>query len=169
MCTMFLVGKLIGRQVDAFSLPVGSTSSSLVFLQDKLSSRRFLVDSGASVSSFLLQSSCNFDRIFQLAQVSVPILGADFLRHHNFMLKVANQKVLSNSSPGSPVILLSSSLPTSSSLHAALQSVSDLLLEFPYVLSSDGFTASPTRHPIRHHLLTHPWPAGFCQSLQPGP
>ena len=51
-CTMFLVRKLADRQVDTFSLPAGSTSSSLVYLQDKLSSHQFLVDSRASASVF---------------------------------------------------------------------------------------------------------------------
>ena len=60
-----------------------------------------------------------------------------------------------------------------SSLHAALLStpkcVSDLHLEFPDVLSSHGFTASPPCHPIRHHLLTHPGPPVFAKahSLDP--
>ena len=54
---MFLVRKLAGWQVDAFSLPAGSTSSSLVYLQDKLSPCQFLVDSGAAVSVFLAPAS----------------------------------------------------------------------------------------------------------------
>ena len=33
-----LVGKLASQQEDAFTLPVGSTGSSLVYLQDELSS-----------------------------------------------------------------------------------------------------------------------------------
>ena len=49
-CTMFFVGKLAGWQVNAFSLPAGSMSSSLVYLQDKLSSRQFLADYRASIS-----------------------------------------------------------------------------------------------------------------------
>ena len=151
-CAVFLVGKLAGQQVDVFSLPAGSTSSSLVYLQDKLSSRRFLVDSKASVSVLpapassstsgvkLLNAdgstvscsgsriipirfgSCSFDWLFLLAPDSVPILGADFLRHHIIPLGVANQKVFSNSSPFSPAILLTSSPPPSSSLCAALLS-----------------------------------------------
>ena len=50
---MFLVGKLVYRQEDVCTLPAGpSTSSPLIYLQDSLSSRRFLIDSGASVSVF---------------------------------------------------------------------------------------------------------------------
>ena len=151
-CTLFLVGKLAGCQKDVFSLPAGSRSSSLVYFQDKLSSRHFLVDYGASVSVFpapaspfisgvkllftdgssvscsgsriipLRSGSCIFDWMFQLAPVSVPILRLDFLHHHNLLLALANQKVFNNSSPGSPAILLPSSPPTSSSPLAPLLS-----------------------------------------------
>ena len=111
---------------------------------------------------------CSFDWLFQLAPVSVPILGADFLHHHNLLLDVANQKVYSNSSPGSPAILLTSSPPPSSFLQVSLLSTpkcdSDLLLEFPNVLSSDGFTASPPHCLVHHHLLTKPGPTVFAKS-----
>ena len=51
--SVFLVGKLVQRQEDVRTLPAGpATSSPLVYLQDSLSSRRFLIDSGASVSVF---------------------------------------------------------------------------------------------------------------------
>ena len=81
---------------------------------------------------------------------------------------MANQKVFSSSSPGSPAILLTSSPPPSSStLQASLLStpkcVSDLLLEFPDVLSSDSFTAFLSCHPIRHHLFTKPGPPVFSK------
>ena len=47
--SVFLVGKLVHWQEDVHTLPAGpSTSSPLIYLQDSLSSRRFLIDSGAS-------------------------------------------------------------------------------------------------------------------------
>ena len=106
---MCLVGKLEHRQEDVSSLPAGSTGSALIYLHDNLSNRRFLVDTGASISVFpstntsstsgvqLLTAdgstlTCSGARIiplwfgtwncswtFQLAPVSLPILGADFL------------------------------------------------------------------------------------------
>ena len=203
LCTVFLVGKLGGRQVDTFSLPAGYMRSSLVYLLDKLSSRCFLVNSRASVLVFpapasisssgvkLLTAdsssvscsgssifplgfgSCSFDWLFQLASVSVPILGVDFLCHHNLLLDVDNQKVFSNFSPGSPAILLTSSSQPSSFLRAALLStpkcVSELLLKFPDVLSSKGFTASPPCHPVRHYLLTKAGPPVFAKSCRLDP
>ena len=48
-----MVGKLVHRQEDVRTLPAWpSTSSPLIYLQDSLSSRRFLIDSGASVLVF---------------------------------------------------------------------------------------------------------------------
>ena len=40
--------------------------------------------------------TCRFEWLFQLAPVSIPILGVDFLRHHNLFLDLANQKVFSS-------------------------------------------------------------------------
>ena len=109
-----------------------------------------------------------FDWLIQLAPVLVPILEADFFCHHNLLRDVANQKFFSNSSPDSPAISLTSSPPSSSSLCAALLStpkcVSNLLLEFPNLLSSDGFTTSLPCHQIQHHLLTCPGLPVFAKS-----
>ena len=170
---MFLVGKLVFRQEDVRSLPAGpSTSSPLIYLQDSLSSRRFLIDSGASVSVFpdpgssrgdsgvkLLTAdgsslSCSGSRViplrfgshrfewpFQLAPVAVPILGADFLKHYNLLLDVANQRVFSADSPTSPCIILPPSTdskppPFTANLLATPQRITYLLAEFPLQLST---------------------------------
>ena len=103
----------------------------------------------------------SFDWPFQLATVSVPIGGADYLHHHNLLLDVANQKVFRSSSPDShchSVNLFSDAFLKlcSSPLYSC---ISNLLSEFPDVLSYDGFTASLPCHQVRHHLLTHPGPA----------
>ena len=88
---------------------------------------------------------------FQLAPVSVPILGADFLQHDDLSVSVSRKKVFSDSSVNGCKIDLSTSHPSpTSSFQAAFlstpQCVSDLLSEFPDVLQSDGFTASTPRH-----------------------
>ncbi len=109
------------------SIPAESPSSSLLFLQNKLSSHKFLVDTGASVSVFphrprqplspgvgvqlrtadgtamntfgsrqiaLQFGSRRFDWNFLLADVSMPILGSDFLRHHHLLVDVASARLL---------------------------------------------------------------------------
>ena len=49
-----------------------------------------------SESSLFVLAPAVFEWLFQLAPVSVPILGADSLHHHNLLLDVANQKVFSS-------------------------------------------------------------------------
>ena len=138
---MFLVRKLVHRQEDVRTLPAGpSTSSPLIYLQDSLSSRRFLIDSGASVLVFpdpgssgevsgvklltadgssltcsgswvipLCFGNHRFEWPFQLDPVTIPILGADFLKHYNLLLNISNQRVFSSDSPTSPSIVLPTS------------------------------------------------------------
>ena len=198
---VFLVGKLATRQVDAFSLPAGSSSSSLLYLHDSLSNRRFLVDSGASISVFpappsttvsgvklltadgstvscsgsriipLKFGSSSFQWLFQLAPVAVPILGADFLLHHQLLVDVAGRRVFKES-PSSSCVLdacESSSSPPRACLIAAPKCVSELLAEFPDVLSSDGFEVSSPRHDVRHHILTNPGPPVFAKARRLDP
>ena len=198
-----MVGKLEHRQEDALSLPAGSTGSALIYLHDVLSNRRFLVNTGASISVFPAPAStassgvqlltangstltCSGSRIiplhfrtwncswaFQLAPVSVPILGADFLQHHDLSVNVRSKKVFSNSASRSFSIDLSSSPPSTSSMQAAFLStpqwVSDLLQEFPDVLQSDGFTAAPPQHQVRHHILTKPGLPVFAKARRLDP
>ena len=93
-----------------------------------------------------------------MAPVFVPILGADFVQHHDLSVNVRNKKVFSNSASRSFSVDLSSSPPSTSSMQAAFlstpQCMSDLLQELPDVLQSDGFTAAPPRHQVHHHILT---------------
>ena len=128
---MFLApfGKLPLRQVGGS--PAGvfppsrpSTPDSLLYLQDRLSSRRFLVDTGAARSVFPHRSSTpssgpvlsaadgnsikswglrtlplqfadrHFSWDFILADVDRPILGSDFLVHHKLIVDMAGQQLL---------------------------------------------------------------------------
>ena len=122
-----------------FFLPAGS-SSSLLYLQNTLSSRCFLVDSRASFSVFLDTASssncgihlvtanrsamtCSEPRIFplqfgsrryqwtiQLSPVSVPILVADFHHHHHLLVDIAGEHLLEPSD----ALPAGESLPTAS-------------------------------------------------------
>ena len=78
---------------EVHALP--AADSNLVFIQDSFSVRRFLVNTcfGAVVIP-LLFGSRHFSWSFQLAPVSVPILGSDFLRRHALLVDVARARVL---------------------------------------------------------------------------
>ena len=76
--------------------------------------------------------------------------------------------------PGFPKInLASTALSSYPSLCANLlfapQCIFNLLSEFPDVLFSESFTASPPCHQNRHHLLTLPGPLVFAKTQCPDP
>ena len=103
---------------------------------------------------------------FQLAPVSVPLLGADFLEHFNLLVDIKNRRVVQADCP-EDVIIYTSPGPQpafkSVAFLSAPQQVQKLLEEFPDVLSSDGFTASKPHHGVRHNLLTYPGPLVFAK------
>lgn len=109
-----------------------------------------------------------FEWVFQLAPVQVPILGADFLRCHHLLVDLAGQRVLDAATlctvgeniipaDGSPGFLRAALLSTP-------ECIRELLSDYPDVLSSDGFTASPPQHDVRHHLLTYPGPPVYAKA-----
>ena len=173
--SLLLVGKLAGQQEDAFFLPAGASGSSLIYLLDLLSSRRFLIDSGASVSVFpappsasgsvvrlvtaygssltcsssrvipLRFGSHRFDWPFQLAPVSLSILGADFLCHHHLLLDVCMFCLVS---PGSPELILALSAPSSHPPISPLPSAS-LTSSLSFQMSSLLMGSQPLNLAIR--------------------
>ena len=86
---------------------------------------------------------------FQLAPISVPILGADFVQHFNLLVDIKGHCVVHADCPES-VLFHSSPGPQpafrSVAFLSAPQHVRKLLEDFPDVLSTDGFTASKPRH-----------------------
>ena len=163
--------KLAGQQ------ELYARDSNLVFLLDSLSRRKFLVDTGASVSVFpqttatassrassvclltaggaLLQfGSRRFSWSFQLAPVSVPILGSDFLSHHALLVDVARACAIYADSLDvlSAVSSPSAADPFCAHLQAASREIRKLLSEYPDVLSSDGFSASTPKSGVFHNL-----------------
>ena len=147
-------GKLPLRQVGGS--PAGlfppsrpSASDALLYLQDSLSSRRFLVDTGAARSVFPHRSSTpssgpvlsaadgnvirswgertlplqfsgrRFEWTFILADVDRPILGSDFLVCHKLLVDLAGRQLV-DSADMSILPLVSSNSPTSSLFTALL-------------------------------------------------
>ena len=142
-----------------------------MFLMNKLSGNRFLVNTGASVSVFphssrrptapsvgvqlktadgttmntfgtrrlaLQFGSRRFEWNFLLANVSMPILGADFLHEHRLLVDVAGARLLDASSLEPIPTVTSVPANTKSQLYTALLSTTeefrDLLAEYPDVV-----------------------------------
>ena len=83
--------------------------------------------------------------MFQLAPVSVPLLGADFLEHFNLLVDIKGRKVVHAHCPESVVIHASPTPQPAfgyASFLAAPPQIQKLLSEFSGVLISNKFTAS---------------------------
>ena len=125
-------GPSVAASQDEFCSPT------LLFVQDILSGREFLIDSGTSVSVFPgprsssvdgirlltaygLSMFCSSSRLiplrfscgsgskvytlnFQLAPVSIPLLGADFLKHFNLLVDIKGRKLVHADCPEDVVI-----------------------------------------------------------------
>ena len=107
--------------------------------------------------------SKGFQWTFQLALVSVPILGADILRHHHLLVDVAGGRLFGPSDPLPPGESLPTALapasqefPLRASLLSTPQAIQDLLHEFFDVVYSDRLAAAKPCHNIRHHIFAKP-------------
>ena len=82
---------------------------------------------------------------FQLAPVSVPLLGADFLKHFDLRVDIKGRKVVHAQCP-EDVVLYASPTPQLAFRRASFLSappqIQKRLSELPDVLSINGFTAS---------------------------
>jgi len=96
------------------------------------------------------------------------------LSHFNLYVDKSNQRVFSADSPTSLSIILPTSpdpasAPPRANLLATLKCISNLLSEFPDVVSSDGFTVSNPCQGVIHHLLTQPGPPVFAKAWRLDP
>ena len=83
--------------------------------------------------------------------VDRPILGADFLRHHQFDVSLARHLLVSVDGDVS-LPLMSSSSP-STLLSKISSEYQELLPEFPEIIGL-GFAPGPVKHDVRHHVET---------------
>ena len=109
---------------------------------------------------------------FLQADVTCPILGADFLAAHQLCVDIAQRRVTS-SQPATP--------PLTAELHsiqAGAVNFLDILKEFPDVAGKVPFSGPPRVHDLHHHIMTEgpkvpkpgPNQIGSCQGgvLQDG-
>ena len=117
-----------GRETDCPGSLNAVAPGNLVYINDDLSKRRFLVDTGAAFSIFPHHSSASssgprlfnanglpikcwgeqpmtlsfggrrFAWTFLLADVQFPIIGVDFLRHHRLLVDPAHNKLVHTAS-----------------------------------------------------------------------
>lgn len=184
----FPSGKLPSRSSIA-SLATGAHRDNLLYVQDKHSGRRFLVDTGAQVSVFpcngvrgqttrptpgpnLVAANGNSIRTFgtrviplhigsqllewtfTLADVSQPILGADFLRGQSLLVDLMQKRLIHTPTYASVEASLSScTAPHLATINAELDPYTRLLQAYPE-LTTPTFTSVRPKHAVEHFIQT---------------
>ena len=92
------------------------------------------------------------DHVFWIAEVSRPILGADFFTEHNLLIDLPHRQLVSRASgisfsttPTNPPSISSLRLPTSGPYESLLESFPDLLVQ--------NFKGE-VRHKVKHFITT---------------
>lgn len=179
-------GKLVGPPGSA--VPVAGQQFTRLFVSDRKSGVRFLVDTGASCSvyprdannfkaadtSFTLYAANNtkiptygtrrisvdlgFRRVFPwtfvVADVTRPIIGADFLEHFSLLVDMKNKKLIdqlttfSINAAGAPGESLGiKTLVGSTIWHKILE-------KYPNLTNPSSINCTPKKHGVTHCILT---------------
>ncbi|CAK9810898.1 Transposon Tf2-9 polyprotein [Anthophora plagiata] len=105
---------------------------------------------------------------FVVADVSKPIIGADFLAHFGLLVDIRNQRLIDQistiTSKGTPVQEDSPSVKT---VHGG-SVYHELLQRFPAITRPSG-TPSDVTHGTRHHIRTSPGPSIACRPRRLAP
>ena len=162
--------------------------TSRLFVRDKLSQFKFLVDTGADLSVVppdrfdrkvkstyslfaangseiktygvkLLSIDLGLRRIFSwpfiIAEVSKPIIGADFLKHHGILVDLKQRclrdSLTSVTSVGQPTKYKIASLSTVGCSNSKYDA---LLNEFKDITIANSFQTRPIKHSVVHHIQT---------------
>ena len=111
-----------------------------------------------------------FEYSFLFANVSMPILGSDFLRHKHLLVDVAGSRLLDSSTLESIPAISSSSSNSRSDLYTALlftpEEFRGLLSKYPDVICSKGFFTTDPKHSVRHTVPTLPGLLVFAKARQ---
>ena len=100
-----------------------------------------------------------FRWIFIIADVSKPILGADFLHHFGLLVDIAHGKLVDTNTHLSIHGILAKDTPTSLAITTSTPSqehvYSSLLSEFPELTRIHNYHDTPVKHNITHHITTN--------------
>ena len=105
---------------------------------------------------------------FIVADVSTPIIGADFLAHFNLLPDCRNKRLINNATgvsiAGSLLHTMQCSIKTIVINHA----YSDILSEFPALTRPQSWPR-PITHETVHHIRTTPGPPLYCHPRRLAP
>lgn len=185
---MPIFGKLIGSSVSAAA--DDSLNNSRLFVRDKGSGFRFLIDCGAAVSCFpkklttvknrtdLFLYAANGSKIhtygtknfelnlglrrifpwsFLIADVSHPIIGADFLERFELLVDVKNRRLVDNQTFLSAKGTMISGPSLGLTLISGKCAYQEILTQFPQLLTSD-LNVKQKPHSVTHCIETRGQP-----------
>ena len=96
----------------------------------------------------------SFVWIFTVADVTQPIIGADFLQHNELLVDMRRKRLIDNKTTLSSGCKLSAIRGSLSVVHAIEDSpYASLLKEFPELLSNNA-SLPPVKHSVQHHIQT---------------
>lgn len=109
----------------------------------------------------LLLNSRSYSWTFTLADVSRPLLGADFLSHHDLLVDVARRRLIDSQSMRVDAVLLESASDNGGLVGMVDSPLTDMFREFPDVFKQElnQVPGKSPRHGIWHHIETTGRPA----------
>ena len=91
---------------------------------------------------------------FIVADVSYPLLGADFLRSNSLLVDLKRKRLVDAASYHfAPLHSISSPAPHLSAISSSSDQYDSLLAEFP-AITTPNFIQSPTKHGVEHFITT---------------
>ena len=171
---------VLGRTQSATLASATDHAKGLLFLCDEISGRQFLVDTGAEISvlpatrldkrtgpsgpvllaangsSIKTYGTCTLSIwVFTIADVSCPLLGADFLRSNSLLVDLKRKQLMDAETYHSvPLRTTRTTAP-----HHNVSSISSNpyelpLAEFP-TITTPVFTPSSIKHKVEHFIPTN--------------
>ena len=110
--------------------------------------------------------------IFIIADVSKPLLSADFLHHFGLLVDIAHGKLVDTNTHLSVHGVLTTATPTllqvTTSTTSQAQGYFSLLSEFPELTRIHNYQDTPIKHNITHHIsTTGPPVSSWARHLSP--
>lgn len=109
---------------------------------------------GEQTLSLNLGLKRQFKWTFVVADVSRPILGADFLRHHKLMIDLHSRKLIDKITQATTKAHVTNCDQPSISTTDSTTSYHDILAEFPDITSPSVYKEA-AKHNVRHHITTN--------------
>ena len=113
-----------------------------------------IVTYGQHSSTLNLGLRRTFRWIFVIADVSKPLLGADFLYHFGLLVDMAHGKLVDSGTHLSIHGIVTKGTPPSPTITTTASQIYSLLSEFPELTRIHNYQDKPVKHTITHHIST---------------